>query len=192
MRWLRSGAAVQAASQSGAVAARHCRGSWLGRPALLPRSLKINFAALLAAFSSSPPGRCGSRPEALVREGFPPSAGAGPWRHGRHGAGAGRRAVRPAGGAARPRRSLLRGCVLLQGERRTAALFGEAKGRVQVPRRPGPLGFAFPSSCSVALFRRGEASGAPATVGRLGRGLGAATSLVTVLNGQCPPWSYLQ
>ena len=66
----------------------------------------------------------------------------------------------------------------------------EARGRVQVPRRPGPLSFAFPSSCSVALLCRGEATRAPATVGGFGSGLGATTSLVTVLDGQCPPLSY--
>lgn len=108
------GAAPQARSRSGAVEALRCGGPWPGRPASFPQPPKINFAALFAAFSDPPPsGSAVGEEPSCVRPSFLLSAGAGTRRHGRYGAGAGRRAVRPAGGAARPRRSLLRGGVLL-------------------------------------------------------------------------------
>lgn len=158
MRLPGCGVAPQAGSPSGAEEARRCPGPWPGRPGGFPQPPKINFAAVFAAFSGPPSGGAVVRKEpSCVRASLLPWARAGPRRHGRHGAGAGRSAVRPAGGAARPGRSLLRGGVLLQG-RAEDCCTRRGRGRVQVRRRPCLLGFAFPSSCSAAVLFRGEAT----------------------------------
>lgn len=103
MRRPRSGAAPQAGCRSDAVGARRPEAE---RPAL-PRLREGNFAGPSTVLRSPWPApwraAAGGAP---LRQGLARSPGAGPRRHGLVGAGAGRRAVRPAGGAARPRRSL--------------------------------------------------------------------------------------
>lgn len=131
MRRPRSGAAPRAGCRSDAVGARRhggpsredpfsVRGCRRETPVALPRCSEVPAPAAWGA----PVG------EAPLRQGLAPPPGAGPRRHGLVGAGAGRRAVRAAGGAARPRRALFRGGVLLQGE---LGSVGEATGRALQP-----------------------------------------------------------
>lgn len=200
MRRPRSGAAPQAGSRSCAEGARRRGGPESARPAFFPQPPKVNFAAPSAALQSprpSPRVRCDRR-RASLRQGLAPSPGARPRRHGLDRAGAGRRAVRPAGGAARPRRSLLRGGVLLQGKPGTAASDREAKGWGPGAEAARPTWLRFLtsscSSCSPFRGKRGDLAvptpiRASVARGRFGLSFGATTSLVAVLTGRCPPSS---
>lgn len=152
----RSRAAPRAGCRSYAVGARR-----RGRPSrgglLSFLRCRKEIAPVLARRREvlAPVARCAGVGEAPLRQGRAPSPGAGPRRHGLVGAGAGRRAVRPAGGAARPRRSLCRGGVLLQGEPRAAGPVEEAEGRRPGPRRPVRPDPAFP----LFLLARSSAGG---------------------------------
>lgn len=134
----------------------------------LPPPSKVNFTA--------PPA--GSSGGAGRRQGLSASSGVGPGRHGRDGSGAGRRAVRAAGGAARPRRPLLWGGVLLQGRARRREGSGRLPGASAGGARGGGAG-----SCCPGRVPAGSCP--PLGRRRAGRGWPLRCTLA-LLGGQ--PW----
>lgn len=171
MRRPRSGAAPRAGCRSYAVGARRCGGRSREDSFPLRGCRKETWSALPRGSEVlAPAPRCATVGEAPLRQGLAPPPGAGPRRHGLVGAGAGRRAVRAAGGAARPRRALFGGGVLLQGELGTAESVGEAEGRVPV---------RFPSRAPGTP----TAIGASATRGRFAHSVGVTASPGAVRTG---------